>query len=72
MKIHDFTWAVQDWIGLMILKNFADQDWTLTEKFHSPSSLTRCQAKFLTSHHVCMHRLMFFMANTLIKLIIRA
>jgi len=23
----DFTWADQDWIGLMIFKNFADQDW---------------------------------------------
>jgi len=38
--------ADQDWIGLMILKNFADQDWldsvisnqdwTRTEKFHCP------------------------------------
>jgi len=28
------------------------------------------RAKFLTSHHVCMHRLIFFMADTLIKLII--
>jgi len=26
-KIHNFTWADQDWIGLMIFKNFADQDW---------------------------------------------
>jgi len=31
---------------------------------------SRCRAKFLTSHHVCMHRLIFFMANTLMKLII--
>jgi len=46
IKIHDFTWEDQDWIGLMIFKNFADQDWigfsfiasgwTRTEKFHSP------------------------------------
>jgi len=27
IKIHYFTWADQDWIGLMIFKNFADQDW---------------------------------------------
>jgi len=27
MKIHDFTLADQDWIGLMNFKNFADQDW---------------------------------------------
>jgi len=27
IKIHYFTWAVQDWIGLMIFKNFVDQDW---------------------------------------------
>jgi len=29
-KIHDklkYTLADQDWIGLMIFKNFADQDW---------------------------------------------
>jgi len=45
-KIHGFILADQDWIGLMIFKNlriragsdstFADQDWTRTEKFHSP------------------------------------
>jgi len=45
-KMHGFTWAEQDWIGLIIFKNFADQDWiryifcrqdwTWTEKFHSP------------------------------------
>jgi len=23
-KIHGFTWADQDWIGLMIFENFAD------------------------------------------------
>jgi len=27
IKIPDFTWADQDWIGLMIFKNLADQDW---------------------------------------------
>jgi len=27
MKIHDFTLADQDWIGLNIFKNFADQGW---------------------------------------------
>jgi len=32
----------------------------------------RCQAKFLTSHHVCMHRVIFYIPNTLTKLIIRA
>jgi len=32
--MRDFTWVDQDWIGLMIFKNFADQDWT--EKFHIP------------------------------------
>jgi len=26
-NIPDFTWADQDWIGLMIFKNFAGQDW---------------------------------------------
>jgi len=27
IKIHDFELADQDWIGQMIFKNFADQDW---------------------------------------------
>jgi len=27
IKIHDFTFADQDWIALMSFKNFADQDW---------------------------------------------
>jgi len=50
--IHDFAWADQDWIGLMIFKNFADQgwigfnfvgqDWTRTEKFHSPLIYAVC------------------------------
>ena len=31
-----------------------------------------CQAKFLTSHHVRMHRVMFYRPNTRIKLIIKA
>jgi len=26
-KIHGFTWADQDWIGLMSFKNFAEQGW---------------------------------------------
>jgi len=45
--MHNFAWTDQNWIGLMIFKNFADQDWigfnfiggldwTRTEKFHSP------------------------------------
>jgi len=36
MHIHDVTLADQDRIGMMIFKNFADQDWTRTKKFHSP------------------------------------
>ena len=26
-KIHNFTWADQEWIGLMTFKNFVEQDW---------------------------------------------
>jgi len=26
--MNDFTLADQDWIGLMIFKNFVDQEWT--------------------------------------------
>jgi len=33
---------------------------------------TRCQAKFLTSRHVRMHRAIFYISHTLIKLMIRA
>jgi len=25
--MHDFAWADQEWIGLVIFKNFGDQDW---------------------------------------------
>jgi len=35
-KLHGFTCVDQDWLRLMIFKNFADQEWTWTEKFHSP------------------------------------
>jgi len=31
-------------------------------------SQTHCQAKFLTSRHVCMNRVIFFISNTLRKL----
>jgi len=31
----------------------------------------RCQAKFLTSNHVRMQKVIFYTPNTLIKLIIR-
>ena len=33
---------------------------------------SRCQAKFLTSHHVRMHIAIFYISNTLRKLMIRA
>jgi len=39
MKLPKDTWFYmgdQDWIGLMIFKKFADQDWTQTENIHSP------------------------------------
>ena len=40
---------------------------------HYPSGYQcRCQAKFLTSHHVRMHRVGFRIPNTLIELMIRA
>jgi len=26
-EIHGFTWADQDWTGLMIFNNYADKDW---------------------------------------------
>jgi len=35
-------------------------------------NLTRCQAEFLTSRHVRMHRVIFYISNTLRKLIVRA
>jgi len=33
---------------------------------------SQCQAKFLTSRHVHVHRVLFYMSNTLRKLMIRA
>jgi len=40
--------------------------------FSAASKQHPCQAKFLTSHHVRMHRLIFYIENMLTKLIIRA
>jgi len=51
-------WADQDWIGLMIFKNFAEQDWigfnfigpgwTRTEKFHGPLiSALQCMTRLV-------------------------
>jgi len=39
--------------------------WTCNE-----ASRSRCQATFLTSHHTRMHRVIFYIPNTLMKLII--
>jgi len=49
MKMHGFTRVDEDWIGLMIFKNFvgqdwmgfnsSDQDWTWTENLTARSSL---------------------------------
>ena len=57
-KIHGFTWADQDWIGLMIFKNFADQDrigfnfcgsgldsdWTISQSAHLCCTDANCVA----------------------------
>jgi len=57
----------------------SDQDWTRTEKFHSPliSAFQRCADSGVkrnfwlhSSHHVRMHRGIFYIPNTLMKLII--
>jgi len=50
MKIHDFTTADQDWIGLMIFKNFADQDWI---GFNFIGSVLDSDWKILQSAHLC-------------------
>jgi len=44
--MHGYTWADQGWVELIIFKKlrirtgsdsiFSDQEWTRTEKFHSP------------------------------------
>ena len=34
--------------------------------------LNRCHPKFLTSRHVRMHRVIFYISNTLTKLMIKA
>jgi len=48
----------------------------LWKPFHSsdiqPAVITRCQAKFLTSRHARVHRVIFYTSNTLRKLMIRA
>jgi len=42
--------------------------WKISHEKHTP--LCRCQAKFLTSRHVRMHRMVFYISNTLRKLMI--
>jgi len=54
---------------------------TVNKVFHSPQPeskytasirCSRCQAKFLTSWHVHMHRVILYISNTQRKLMIRA
>ena len=52
IKIPNFTWTDQDWIGLMIFKNLVDQDWIgfnfvrsgLDSNWKSSQSAHLCQA----------------------------
>jgi len=60
----DFALADQDRIRLMIFKNFADQDWTRIEKFHSPliSGLQPgwgAKRAIKASHEISMHHFRF-------------
>jgi len=50
-KIHGFTLADQDWIGLMIFKNFLDQDWI---GFDFNGSGLDSDWKISQSAHVCL------------------
>jgi len=49
-KLHDFTWADQDWIGLIIFKNYANQDWIGFNFIVSELDLDR---KISQSTHLC-------------------
>ena len=48
--MHNIAWADQDWIGLMIFKNFADQDWI---GFNFIGSGLDSDGKILKSAHLC-------------------
>jgi len=50
IKIHGFTLADQDWIGLVIFKNFADQDWI---RFNFIRSRLDSDWKISQSTHLC-------------------
>jgi len=50
IKIQYFTWAQQDWIGLMIFKNFADQNWIA---FNFIGSGLDSDWKFSLCAHLC-------------------
>ena len=50
IKIHYFTWVDQDWIGLMIFKNFADHDWI---RFNFIGSGLDSDWKISQSAHLC-------------------
>jgi len=58
---------ILDWIGNA---NIFDPFNISFRSVFSTLRLSRCQAKFLTSHHVRMHRLIFYIPDTLINLII--
>ena len=49
-KMHDFTLADQDWIGLTIFKNFADHDWIGLNFIGSGQD---SDWKILQSAHLC-------------------
>jgi len=48
--MHDFTLADQDWIGLMIFKNFVDQEWI---GFNFIGSGLDSDGIILQSAHLC-------------------
>jgi len=66
-KTHDFTLADQDWIGLMIFKNFVDQDWI---GFNFIGSGLDSDWKISQSAHLCMvHLICLFMKTHLLALL---
>jgi len=71
-------WALDwTWIGLVrttanCVQSGLDPACKLLQNFVSGVKRNFWLAKFLTSHHVRMHRIIFYIPNMLIKLIIRA
>jgi len=68
---HSFFPCLHNFSDLYLSRNYAIPTFLRFIQL-PPSCSNRWQAKFLTSHHVRTHRVIFYISNTLRKLMIKA